>query len=108
VPGNFVDPGNSQQNPYFPLHARTYTYKSFLNGTGQAIERDVVQVTNTTQDILGIPCRVVRDIVTDVETNLVTEDTTDWYALDKQGTVWYCGEIAQQFEDGILVSIDGS
>ena len=42
------------RNPYFPLHARTYTYKSFINGTGKAIERDVVQVTNTTQDILGI------------------------------------------------------
>jgi hypothetical protein len=108
VPGNFVDPGNSPQHPYFPLHPRTYTYKSFLNGTGKAIEQDVVQVTNKTQDILGISCRVVRDIVTDVETNLVTEDTTDWYALDKQGTVWYCGEIAQQYEDGILVSIDGS
>jgi hypothetical protein len=38
----------------------------------------------------------------------VTEDTIDWYALDKKGTIWYFGEIAQQFEDGILVSIDGS
>ena len=38
----------------------------------------------------------------------MTEDTTDWYAQQDNGDVWYFGEIAQQFEDGILVGIEGS
>jgi hypothetical protein len=105
---NFADPGNGTQNQYFPLNPRTYTYKTFINGTGAAVEKDVVKVTNNKQVIRGITCRVVRDIVTALPSNEVTEDTTDWFALDKQSNVWYFGEIAQQFEDGILVAIDGS
>jgi hypothetical protein len=65
------------------------------------------QVTGETRQILGVTCRVVRDTVTDTGGN-VTEDTTDWYAQAKDGNVWYFGEIAQQFEGGILVAIDGS
>lgn len=108
VPGNFVDPGKGTQNPYFSLIPETYTYLTFISGTGAATERDVVKVTDKTQVIRGIKCRVVRDIVTALPSNKVTEDTTDWFALDNETNVWYFGEIAQQFEDGILGSIDGS
>jgi hypothetical protein len=38
----------------------------------------------------------------------VIEDTFDWYAQDKDGNVWYFGEIALNFEDGQLVDIEGS
>jgi hypothetical protein len=101
---NFVS--NLSGNTYFPLTPATYTYKSYApNGT--VIEKDIVKVTNQTRPILGVTCRVVRDIVTDPDDN-VTEDTTDWYAQDVNGNVWYFGEIAQQFEGGILVGIEGS
>jgi hypothetical protein len=74
---------------------------------GTFTEKDVVTVTKQTRQILGVTCRVVRDIVTDPDGN-VTEDTTDWYAQDVNGNVWYFGEIAQQFEDSVLVGIEGS
>jgi hypothetical protein len=39
---------------------------------------------------------------------VLIEDTNDWYAQDLAGNVWYFGEIAQEFEDGELVSLEGS
>jgi hypothetical protein len=38
----------------------------------------------------------------------LVEDTLDWYAQDRQGNVWYFGEIAQNFEEGRLANLDGS
>ena len=103
------DPADATQNEYFPLTKKTYTYQSYPPGGGDAIEKDAVAVTDKIREISGVNCIVVRDIVTDLtEEPQVTEDTTDWYALDKKGNVWYFGEIAQQFEDGVLVGIDGS
>lgn len=32
------------------------------------------------------------------EDGTVIEDTDDWFAQDLDGNVWYCGEIAQDFE----------
>jgi len=65
-----------------------------------------VTVTNETKEIMGVTCVVVRDTVT-VDGELV-EDTFDWYAQDKYGNVWYFGEESKQYEDGDLVSLEGS
>lgn len=51
-------------------------------------------------------CVVIRDVVED--DGEVIEDTKDWYAQDIHGNVWYFGEAVQDFENGELVSIDGS
>jgi hypothetical protein len=49
---------------------------------------------------------VVRDTVTlDGE---IIEDTFDWYAQDKNGTVWYLGEDTAEFEDGKITTREGS
>jgi len=97
-------------NTYFPLTPATYQYTSFAPD-GTVTEKDEVKVTGDTRTILvgviGVNCRSVRDIVRDPDGN-VTEDTTDWFAQQNNGNVWYFGEIAQQFEDGILVGIEGS
>ena len=54
----------------------------------------------------GITARVVRDTVTlDGE---IIEDTLDWYAQDKDGTVWYLGEDTAEFEDGKITTREGS
>ena len=98
---------NPTGNTYFPLADAIYKYKTFAED-GTVTEKDVVKVTRGTRRILEITARVVRDTVTDAETGSVLEDTTDWYAEDIYGNVWYFGEIAQQFEDGILVGIEGS
>lgn len=109
---NFVDPleiGNSvDPNPWFALvPGNRWVY----TGDGESIE---VVVTGKTKLIDGIDCIVVID--TAMEDGVVVEITNDWYAQDTDGNVWYCGEIAENFEefDGDdtagpeLVDIDGS
>ncbi len=103
-PSNFVDPskigGAVTPNPYFPLTpGRTSIYK----GGGEII---TVTVTTKMKKILGVTCVVVRDVVK--EDGEIVEDTDDWFAQDIKGNVWYFGEIAQNFEDGELVDIEGS
>lgn len=111
-PSNFVDPDtigvSVSPNPYFPIVPGT---RWVYEGAGEVI---TVTVTNKTKLIDGVTCRVVSDIVT--EDGAVIEDTLDWYAQDISGNVWYCGEIAQNFEsfdgdnpgEAELVDIDGS
>jgi len=103
-PENFVDPTNIgtsvAANPYFPLvEGNTWEYEG-----GE--ETITVTVTAETKIILGVICRVVTDVVQ--EDGEVKEDTKDWFGQDIEGNVWYFGEISQEFENGELVSIDGS
>jgi len=75
-------------NPYFPLPVgRTLVYEGIKGGQTQI---DTVTVTNQTKMILGIAATVVSDVATHDGT--VLERTSDWYAQDKQGNVWYLGE----------------
>lgn len=90
-----------QPNPYLPLvpgSERVYR---------NAEEIITVTVTGETLEILGVEAMVVRDVVTDLDGELI-EDTEDWFAQDVHGNVWYFGEIAQNFEDGRLVDVEGS
>jgi hypothetical protein len=98
----------TRPNPYFPL---TIGYRwDYRSGT-ETVTRKVL---NRTKHIEGVTCLVVNDRVSD-DGDLI-EDTDDWYAHAKDGTVWYCGEEVKDFEtfDGDnpskpeLVSIDGS
>ncbi len=111
-PENFVDPneiGNSvAPNPYFPLVAGTqWVYEG-------ADETITVTVTDKTKLIEGVTCVVVNDLAE--EDGVPFENTDDWYAQDLAGNVWYCGEIAENFEvfegddpdDAELVDIEGS
>ncbi len=38
---------------------------------------------------MGVKCLVIRDIVT--QNHSLVEKTTDWYAQDSKGNVWYFG-----------------
>ncbi len=49
---------------------------------------------------------MVRDTVT--VDGAVVEDTYDWYAQDTDGNVWYLGEDVKDYEDGKVVSTEGS
>ena len=111
----FIDPNGIPAmyapNPYVSLEAG-HTY--VLRAGDEGEETVVVHVTPETRDILGVPCRIVVDIV--VETSIedgeveyeAVEVTDDWFAQTVDGDVVYCGEIARNFEDGILRDLDGS
>src|SRR5262249_17044325 len=63
-------------------------------------------VTNETKVVMGVRCVVVRDIVT-TNTELV-EKTTDWYAQDAEGNVWYFGEDTAEYKNGKVTSTAGA
>lgn len=107
-PDDFDNPRNpTHPNHYFPLAIGN----RWEFGGSESIR---IEVLNATKLIEGVTCLVVNDRVT-VEGQLV-EDTDDWFALAKDGSVWYCGEEVKDFEtfEGDqpmkpeLVSIDGS
>ena len=89
-PADFV---SVVDNPYFPLPiGRTLVYEGIKDGQTQV---DTVTVTNQTKVILGIRATVVSDVAT--HDGAVLERTSDWYAQDKQGNVWYLGEDTVHF-----------
>jgi hypothetical protein len=101
---SFVDPleiGRTvPPNPFFPLvPGSRWVYE----GGGETV---TVEVLGEVETVAGVPCTVVRDVVT--EDGVPIEDTLDWFAQHVDGSVWYCGEISQEFEEGRLVSLDGS
>jgi len=76
----------------------------------------VVYATEEVREIQGVPCRVVADVVVEEEYDdeegeweyTPIEVTDDWFAQDENSNVYYCGEVAQNFEDGVLRDLDGS
>jgi hypothetical protein len=92
-------------NPYFPLKPGTvFIYEGQSDARP---EKDEVSVTSDTKTILGIVTTVVRD-KTWVAGRLV-EDTRDWYAQDRKGTVWCFGEDSAELDkNGKLRSTEGS
>jgi hypothetical protein len=97
--------GVALDHPYWPMTTgnRWIYRETDAEGAEQRVE---VTVTGETKEILGIPATVVHDIVTaDGET---IEDTLDWYAQDSLGNLWYLGEDTKEYENGEVVSTEGS
>ena len=75
-------------NPYYPLPVgRTLVYRGIKDGKTQI---DRVHVTRRTKLLEGIRATTITDVAT--HNGKLLEKTTDWYAQDKQGNVWYLGE----------------
>ena len=93
-------------NPYWPMKPGTrWEYlETDSEGTKQRV---VVTVTDRTYEISnGIEARVVRDVVS--EDGEPVEKTDDWYAQDAEGNVWYMGEDTAEYENGKVVTREGS
>jgi hypothetical protein len=125
-PEDFVDPesigygdDDVAPNPWLPLVPGT---KWVYEAEDEVI---IVEVLDETMEIDGVTCAVVRDVVYEVDEGgddddedaveneheppgTPVEDTQDWFAQDKDGNVWYFGEISLNYEDGQIVDIDGS
>ena len=71
------------------------------------VRRVEVTVTSRTKTIDGIEARVVHDLVTTPDGEKV-EDTLDWYAQDSKGNLWYLGEDTKEYENGKVVTTEGS
>jgi hypothetical protein len=91
-------------NPYMPMPVGAHwRYEGESDGEVEVVD---IAVTGDRKTIMGISAVVVRDTVT-VDGELV-EDTYDWFAQDADGNVWYLGEDSKDYEDGKVVSTEGS
>jgi hypothetical protein len=92
-------------NPWFPLRPGTVlTYRGEDEG---APATDVLRVTHRTRRIHGIRATVIHDRVR--VRGRLAERTTDWYAQDKAGNVWYLGEQTATLKaDGTVDSREGT
>src|SRR5439155_10685963 len=86
-------------NPYFPLPVgRTIVYTGIKDGKTQI---DRVTVTSDTKVLEGVTATAVHDVAT--HHRKLLEKTTDWYAEDDQGNVWYLGENTKAYNpDGTV------
>ncbi len=92
-------------NPWFPLKpGTTFVYAGEKEGQGG---RDIVTVTNRTKVIDGVRCTAVSDRL--YVHGRLAERTTDWYAQDARGNVWYFGEATAELNKaGQVTSREGS
>ena len=92
-------------NPWFPLKPGTvYTYRGVKDGK---TSRDVVTITRETKTIQGVHTTIVRDRL--FLAGRLEERTTDWYAQDRRGNVWYFGEATAELDrKGRVTSTEGS
>jgi len=99
------DWANRINNKWFPLLPGTvFTYAGKKDGkTG----RDVLTVTHLHRTIEGAPATIIYDRL--YLAGYLAERTTDWYAQDKQGNVWYLGESTATLNaQGKVLSTEGS
>jgi hypothetical protein len=83
-------------NPYWPMaRGTTWVYRGTKDGVAQ---REVVAVKRATRRIMGVRTVTVEDRV--FSAGRLEERTTDWYAQDASGNVWYFGEASRDYERG--------
>jgi hypothetical protein len=99
---NFV---RGVDNPWFPLvPGSVYRYRGMKDGKPTT---EVMTVTDRTRDIEGVAATVVTDRL--FERGKLAEDTSDWYAQDRDGSVWYMGEATRELDaKGRTTSTEGS
>jgi hypothetical protein len=102
-----IDPAaftNRVTNHYFPLTpGTTYRYRGVRDGVPT---RHVFTVTHGIKTVMGVRCAVIRDIVT--QNRSLVEKTTDWYAQDSKGNVWYFGENTAEYQNGVVTTTAGT
>jgi hypothetical protein len=104
-----IDPADFQHplpNVYFPLRPGTVFHYRGRDGSQHLTER--LAVTHRTRTIQGVRTRVLSDVLRRSDGSLA-EKTSDWYAADNEGNVWYFGERTATYDrNGHVKSRDGS
>jgi hypothetical protein len=103
-----IEPANfspNVTNRLFPLTpGKTLVYTGTKDGK-KAL--DLVATTSRTKKIDGVTTRVVEDRL--YLDNVLKERTSDYYAQDRCGNVWYFGEDTAELDrHGKVVSTEGS
>jgi len=103
-----IDPASfsaTVDNPYFPLTPGTTNVYTGAKDGKNAL--NLVAVTSRTRVVDGVTARIVEDRL--YLDNVLEEKTSDYYAQDRCGNVWYFGEdTATLTPGGKVASTDGS
>jgi hypothetical protein len=92
-------------NPFFPLKPGSRWHYRGVDGDGRFT--DNMRVTHRTKKIEGVQATVVHDVV--LRHGKPREVTSDWYAQDRHGNVWYFGENTKELDrHGHVTSREGS
>jgi hypothetical protein len=102
-----IDPSqftNRVTNKYFPMpQGKVLHYRGIRDGKPT---EHVFTVTRQTKTVMGVKCAVIKDVVT--QNGSLVEKTTDWYAQDSAGNVWYFGEDTAEYANGVVTSTHGT
>jgi hypothetical protein len=91
-------------NPLFNMPVgKKMTYES---KTDEGVERIEIVIPGKTKVLMGVTTLLHRDIV--ILNGEVIEDTRDYIAQHKDGSVWYFGEEVDNYEGGKLKDHHGS
>jgi hypothetical protein len=102
IPANFVE---FIDNPYFPLPpGTTFIYSGPTAEEGPQLLQ--ITVTHQKKMILGVNTTVVIETLN--KDGILNEVSTNWFAQDKWGNVWYFGEASKLYQDGQVYSTEGS
>jgi hypothetical protein len=97
-------------NPLFPLtpgSSRRYEGQEVDPDTGETVDLRVrEQVSPVPDEIAGAPVTTLE--VQEYDNGQLTETTSDYHAQGADGTVYYLGEDVNKYEDGQLVSHEGT
>ena len=92
-------------NRYWPMPPGSrWVYRE--TSSDGPVQRVVVTVTDRTRTLDGVEAREVRDVVT--AAGEPVEVTSDYYAQDSIGNVWYLGEDTTEYENGRPTTTAGS
>jgi hypothetical protein len=100
-PAKFTDHITNKYLPLIP--GTTHTYRGTRDGQPTT---HVVSVTRQSRTVMGVRCVVVKDNVW--QNQSLAERTTDWYAQDSAGNVWYFGEQTAELQNGVVTSTSGT
>lgn len=78
----------------------------FESKTEDGVERVEIYIPGETRVLMGVKTLLFHDVVT--RNGKLIEDTRDYIAQHKDGTVWYFGEDVDNFENGLLKDHRGS
>jgi hypothetical protein len=96
-------------NPYFPLASFTllvYEGEEEDPDTGETIQvRGEVRLLPETKTVAGVEVSVIEDKV--FEDGELVESTLDYYAQQRDGTVYYFGEDVDNYENGEIANHEG-
>lgn len=94
-------------NPYWPLGSGGNSYAYFSESEDGCAYNLVTVTAMTKSDFTNDYVNVVARAVSDLEwideecdgNHVLTEETTDWYAQDIAGNIWYFGEQTEAYDD---------